>query len=194
MVKLSLGKIFRGIAFLAFAISLFSIGNIANAGHEHEVQNGKSVDATKTRLVFPIMSVDRGKKLFVGKGCVACHAVNGIGGHDAPPMDDHTNLGLLSPFDFVAKMWNHAPGMLAAQEEAFGGQIMFTGEEIADIIAFVHDDDAQHAFVEGDLTPDARKMMEHGHGGEKAPVAHAEEIGHGHAPGAAPHKDAAPHK
>ena len=67
-------------------------------------------------------------------------------------------------------------------------------EEIADIIAFVHDDDAQHAFVEGDLTPDARKMMEHGHGGEKAPVAHAEEIGHGHAPGAAPHKDAAPHK
>lgn len=189
MVKPSLNKTFRGIVFFACTIALFANGNIANAGHEHEEQNGKSALSTKTRLVFPIMNVERGKTLFVSKGCVACHAVNGIGGHDAPPMDDHTNLGLLSPFDFVAKMWNHAPGMLAAQEEAFGGQITFTGEQIADIIAFVHDDDAQHSFVESDLTPEAKKMMHHEHGGKPAPDAHAKEIGHGHAPGTAPHKD-----
>jgi cytochrome c len=189
MINLSLDKIFRGIVFSAFAIALFSVGNIANAGHEHEAQNGKSADAKKTRLVFPIMNVDRGKTLFVAKGCVACHAVNGVGGHDAQPMDDHTNLGLLSPFDFVAKMWNHAPGMLAAQEEAFGEQITFTGEQIADIIAFIHDDDAQHSFLESDLTPEAKKMMHHEHGGKKAPEAHAKDIGHSHAPGTAPHKD-----
>jgi len=194
MVKLSLDKILRSVVFLTFAIAFLAIGNVANAGHEHEGQNGNLALSKKTRLVFPIMNVERGKSLFVAKGCVACHAVNGIGGHDAPSMDDHANLGLLSPFDFVAKMWNHAPGMLAAQEEAFGGQITFTGEQIADIIAFVHDDDAQHSFIEGDLTPDAKKMMEHGHGGEKAPEAHSEEIGHGDAPGAAPHKDAVPHK
>lgn len=192
MVKPGFNKIFRGIIFLAFAtaaIAIFSIGNIANAGHEHEEQNGQLSVANKTRLVIPIMNVERGKKLFVAKGCVACHAVNGVGGHDAPPMDDHTKLGLISPFDFVAKMWNHAPGMLAAQEEAFGGQITFTGAQIADIIAFVHDDDAQHTFTESDLTPEAKKMMQHEHGGKPAPTAHAKEIGHNHAPGTAPHKD-----
>ena len=189
MVRLSLKKISRRMVFFTFAMAFLALGNTANAGHEHEEQNGKLAFSQKTRLVFPIMNVERGKKLFVAKGCVACHAVNGIGGHDAPPMDDHTNLGLLSPFDFVAKMWNHAPGMLAAQEEAFGGQITFTGEQIADIIAFVHDDDAQHSFVESDLTPEAKTMMQHEHGGKPAPDAHAKEIGHDHAPGAAPHKD-----
>jgi len=135
------------------------------------------------------MNVERGKRLFVAKGCVACHAVNGVGGHDAPAMDDHTKLGVISPFDFVAKMWNHAPGMLAAQEAAFGETVTFTGAQIADIIAFVHDDDAQHSFTEKDLTAKVRKMMQHDHGGKKAPAAHAEEIGHGHKPGTKPHKD-----
>ena len=161
----------------------------ASASHEHENQNIKKGNAKTTRLAFPIMNVERGKKLFVAKGCVACHAVNGIGGHDAPAMDDHTSLGVISPFDFVAKMWNHAPGMLAAQEEAFGGPITFSGTQIADIIAFVHDDDAQHSFTEKDLTAEAQKMMHHDHGGKKAPAAHAKEIGHGHKPGTKPHKD-----
>ena len=148
------------------------------------------------------MNVERGKRLFVAKGCVACHAVNGVGGHDAPAMDNHTKLGVISPFDFVAKMWNHAPGMLAAQEAAFGETVTFTGAQIADIIAFVHDDDAQHSFTEKDLTAKVRKMMDHGHGGAPAVEKHAPEIGHaedptkdsskpghGHAPGTKAHKD-----
>ena len=165
---------------------LFGLSSLGNAGHEHDY--GKSA-TEKTRLVLPIMNVERGKILFVAKGCVACHSVNGVGGHDAPAMDDHTRLGLISPFDFVAKMWNHAPGMLAAQEAAFGEPITFTGEQITDIIAFVHDDDAQHQFTEKDLTAKARKMMHHDHGGRPAPDAHAKEIGHPHAPGTKPHKD-----
>ncbi len=148
-----------------------------------------SAAADRTRLLLPMMKSEKGKNVFVSKGCVACHAVNGVGGHDAPPMDDHARLGPLNPFDFAAKMWNHAPGMIAAQEEAFGEQIYFTGEELADIIGFVHDDAAQHRFTEGDLTAQARKMMAHGHGGKAAPAAHAEEIGHEHAEGARPHKD-----
>jgi cytochrome c len=178
--------------FPVFAIILslvLGFTSPVSASHEHEDQNINGGSANKTRLAFPIMNVERGKRLFVAKGCVACHAVNGVGGHDAPAMDDHTSLGVISPFDFVAKMWNHAPGMLAAQEEAFGEPITFNGEQIADIIAFVHDDDAQHSFTEKDLTAVARKMMQHEHGGKKAPTAHAEEIGHGHKPGTKPHKD-----
>ena len=67
-------------------------------------------------------------------GCIACHAVNGVGGHDATNMDAHAMNGLMNPFDFAAKMWNHAPCMIAAQQGAFGEQIYFTGDDLADII------------------------------------------------------------
>jgi cytochrome c peroxidase len=126
------------------------------------------------RLVIPLMNPDRGKEIFVSKGCVACHAINGVGGHDAPPMDAHRDMGLVNPFDFAAMMWNHAPAMVAAQEEAFGEQIYFTGH------------------TEHDLTPQAQKMMHHEHGGQPAPAAHAEEVGHKphkHAPGTPAHND-----
>ena len=132
------------------------------------------------RLLFPVMNSERGKMLFLEKGCVACHAVNGVGGHDATPLDAHNMDMVMSPFDFAAKMWAMAPYMIAAQEEALGEQILFTGDELADIIGFLHDDDAQHALNEGHLTARMRKMMDHQHGAAPAPAAHAEEIGHGH--------------
>lgn len=86
----------------------------------------------------------------------------------------------MNPFDFAAKMWNHAPAMIAAQEEECGEPVRFTGGELADVIAFVHDDETQHTFGESELTPRAREMMDHGHAGEAAPDAHADEIGHHH--------------
>jgi cytochrome c len=135
------------------------------------------------------MNSERGRKLFVDKGCVACHAINGVGGHDAPNMDAHDMPGQMSPFDFAAKMWNHASGMIAAQEGALGEQIYFTGGELADIIAFIHDDEAQHRFSETDLTTEARRMMHHEHGEMPAPKAHGQELGHhDDEPGTPPHK------
>ena len=178
---------------------LLALANVGPSFAEH-VSAGQPLKPGEhgARLVIPMMDGERGKKIFVNKGCVACHAVNGVGGHDAPPMDAHKNMGLVNPYDFAAKMWNHAPAMIAAQEGAFGEQIYFTGEELADMIAFVHDDEAQHGFSEKDLSVKAVKMMEHGHGEAAAPEAHAEEVGHGgdkaegghkDAPGAPPHKD-----
>ncbi len=170
-----LGQYLPLVAFLAFVAAG---APPVQASHEHEEKNGRTTALKSTRLAMPMMDVERGKKLFVSKGCVACHAINGVGGHDAPSMDDHTKLGLVNPFDFVAKMWNHAPAMLAAQVGAFDEPINFTGDEISDVIAFVHNDKAQHAFSETDLTAKVRKMMEHGHGGKSAPDVHAEDVGH----------------
>jgi cytochrome c len=130
---------------------------------------------------MPEMNPLRGRKLFVDKGCVACHAINGVGGHDATNLDAHTMEPMMNPFEFAAKMWAMAPAMIYAQEEALGEQIQFTGDELADIVAFVHNDEAQHDFGEGDLTAQARKMMDHEHGAPGGGVeAHAEELGHGH--------------
>ncbi len=128
----------------------------------HKLNGNGSMKLTG-RLVLPKMDPIRGKKLFVSKGCVACHSINGIGGHGAPKLDAHTMDKSMNPFDFAAKMWRAAPAMIAAQEEAFGEQINFTGDELADIAAFVHNDAVQHTFKEQDLTPEARKMMNHSH-------------------------------
>ena len=182
-------KGYGGTVIAALAAACFTVvtAGAALAGH---VSSSKPIEAGHgPRLVMPIMNPERGKNLFVDKGCVACHAINGVGGHDAPPMDAHALGGLMNPFDFAAKMWNHAPGMIAAQEGAFGDQVLFTGDELADIIAFVHDDRTQHTFTEGDLTVRARKMTHHDHGDMPAPKAHAKEVGHHHAPGAPSHKD-----
>ena len=180
----------RLVTFLGISLAILTIA--ATAAYAEHVPASTGIEAGHgARLVIPMMNPDRGKALFVDKGCVACHAINGVGGHDAPPMDAHKQMGLVNPFDFAAKMWNHAPAMIAAQEEALGEQIYFTGDELADMIAFLHDDDAQHAFGERDLTDMAKKMMHHDHGGMMAPTAHAEEVGHAHAdePGTPEHKD-----
>lgn len=176
------------------AIALLGVAAIP-ATASHIVGAAPGAKDHGTRLLMPLMNPERGKRLFVSKGCVACHAINGIGGHDAPAMDAHRMDRVMNPFDFAAKMWNHAPAMIAAQEGAMGEQIYFTGNELADIIAFIHDDEAQHAFSEKDITPAARKMMHHEHGGNPAERQHAPEIGHpgGFAPGGHhPHPPATP--
>jgi cytochrome c len=154
-------------------------------------QGGEHMHGQSTRTMpgmanmrMPRMDAARGRRLFVDKGCVACHAVNGVGGHDATNLDAHTMQPMMNPFEFAAKMWRMAPYMIAAQEEALGEQILFTGDELADIIAFVHSDDEQHHFTEADLTPRARRMMHHSHGEPGGGVdAHAEELGHKHMKG-----------
>jgi cytochrome c len=131
------------------------------------------------RLMMPRMDPTQGRQLFASKGCVACHAVNGVGGHDATPLDAHTMKRVMNPFDFAAKMWRMAPAMIYAQEEALGEQILFTGEEIADIIAFVHDDEEQHKFSEADIPPRIREWMSHSHGGPGGGAeTHGDELGH----------------
>ena len=156
----------------------FSAATIAwaDVGHSDDDEHG----ATVTRLLMPIMSSSRGMDLFVDKGCVACHAVNGVGGHDASSLDAHDMDEFMNPFDLAAKMWAMAPYMIEAQEQALGEQILFTGEELADIIAFLHDDAQQHEFTEDNLTKAALEMMDHGHGEVSAVEEHEEEIGHGH--------------
>ncbi len=137
---------------------------------------GETHRPVTVRLAMPMMNAERGMYLFASKGCVACHATNGVGGHGARNLDAHTMDRVMNPFELVAKMWRMAPAMIAAQEEVLGHQILFSGEEIADIIAFVHDDNQQHDFTEAMVPPDVKKMMHHVHAPQPGPQ---KELGHG---------------
>jgi mono/diheme cytochrome c family protein len=101
----------------------------------------------------------RGRALFVSKGCVACHAINEIGGTSAPPLDAESAPGEVDPLDFVARMWRGAEPMVFMQQSLFGEQLDFTGQELADIIAFAHDPKEQRKFSEADVPPALKRLI-----------------------------------
>ncbi len=114
-------------------------------------------------LALPRMDPERGRKVFAEKGCVACHSVNGIGGEDAPPLDATLMSPMMNPFEFAAKMWRGAEAMVILQRDEIGEQIELTGQDLADIIAFVHSHKEQAKFTEADVPERIRELIEHGH-------------------------------
>ena len=112
-------------------------------------------------LTMPEMNAERGRMLFASKGCVVCHSINGIGGEDARTLDAETMDEMMNPFEFAARMWRGAAAMVELQEDELGAQIELTGEELADIIAFVHDLEEQMKFSQADIPPEVEEMMHH---------------------------------
>lgn len=122
------------------------------------------VDSTAITGIMRDMGADavRGRLLFSEKGCVLCHSVNGVGGEDAAPLDASGMQKHMNPFDLAAKMWAMAPYMIEAQEAEMGGQILFSGRELGDIVAFLHDGAEQHKFAEDTLPVYIREILRQG--------------------------------
>ncbi len=142
--------------------------------HEHSAEGHAEPDEELSGLIMPIMNPARGRLLFASKGCVACHAINGVGGEGAPPMDAVTMPRIMNPFSFAARMWRGAETMILLQQEIFGEQIEMTGRELADIISFVHNAEEQLKFSEADVPHEVLELIDHTHTGHEE---------HGHAPG-----------
>jgi|TARA_R110000772_G_scaffold178955_1_gene290358 cytochrome c len=117
-------------------------------------------------LAMPQMDPARGRALFASKGCVVCHSVNGIGGDDAPALDASSMPLMMNPFEFAAKMWRGAEAMVALQREELDETIELTGQELADIIAFVHSHKEQAIFSIADVPERMKKLMDHSGAGE----------------------------
>lgn len=105
-------------------------------------------------LILPIIDAERGRRLFVAKGCFLCHSVNGVGGIAAPALDAPEGVERLDLMDFVVRMWNGAFAMLELQALELGYQIELSGDDIADLAAFASSAEAQRTFSMDEI-PDA---------------------------------------
>ena len=109
-------------------------------------------------LVVPTMDSKRGADAFMNRGCIVCHAVNGVGGEIGPSFDAVDMPKPMNAFEFAARMWRGAPAMAQMQEDLFGEIIEIDGQELADIVAFVHDDEAQAKISANDI-PEVFKIL-----------------------------------
>jgi len=154
-VKLSL-------ALVALPLSLSAQESGSN-NNSSMMQGGQTMQPMMSPgMMMPSMDAANGRKLFAAKGCVVCHAVNGIGGKDAVALDASTKPGMTNPFDLVANMSRGASAMVDMQREELGEQIEFTGQELADIVAFLHHEQEQKKFSDADIPPKIKAMMMRG--------------------------------
>lgn len=85
---------------------------------------------------WPTPNARRGRIMFVSRGCVICHQVNGVGGKAAPALDAPAELKNFDPLEFSARMWRGAPAMTALQSVELGYVIQLDAQDIADLAAF----------------------------------------------------------
>jgi cytochrome c len=112
-------------------------------------------------VAAPELDAERGRELFVSKGCVICHSINGVGGNAigdlggkaAPSLEAEKMPMVMDPYAFFAKMWRGAASMIVLQREQLGYQIDLRGDEIGDIMAFLHDVEEQERFTPDSFVP-----------------------------------------
>ncbi len=119
-----------------------------------EVESEPNQTAEPTAIILPLVDAEDGRRLFVTKGCVLCHAVNGSGGIAAPALDAVDRSEQLDLMGFVVRMWNGAQAMIELQALELGYQIELTGEEIGHLAAFAASPEAQRGFSPKEI-PDA---------------------------------------
>lgn len=135
--------------------------------HDFAVMDGISEDdmhrtmdfLMEIGLVVPTMDSQRGAEAFMDKGCIVCHAVNGVGGEIGPAFDAAEMPQPMNAFEFAARMWRGAPAMAQMQEDLLGEMIALDGQELADIVAFVHDADAQNEVSNADIPEEFRVLV-----------------------------------
>jgi len=138
--------------------------------HKHDFEALKGMTPRRMRSIMgfmrgigiavPEMDSRRGRKLFLAKGCVVCHQVNGVGGDVGPSLDAAEMPKPMNAFEFAARMWRGAPAMIAMQKDQLGEVISLSGKELADLIAFAHDETEQKRLKAGQIPKRYRVMLD----------------------------------
>ena len=117
------------VLFVTTAMFVFAIP--ANA--ESAMSEG---DSSAAAILLPQLDADRGRRLFVDRACVVCHAVNDVGGKAGPSFDAVGDRNHVDVLAFAAGMWRGADPMIVLQAMELGYQIELTGQDLGDLAAF----------------------------------------------------------
>jgi cytochrome c2 len=101
------------------------------------LQAGNEGVATE-RVYFEPGSPRRGRDLFQTKRCIACHAIAGEGGHVGPDLGTRGREMVGSISSMAGLMWNHSQVMTAELARQAVPRATFSGQEMADIIAYLY--------------------------------------------------------
>lgn len=154
----------RSVSVVTMCVGLLLYAGAGSAGAASPAKDASPAadtadEAPGPRLVVPMLDPQKGKRLFVEKGCVLCHSVNKVGGAAGPALDAPKGGRYLDLTEFMARMWRGAFAMIDLQGMELGYQIDFTGEELGNIAAFLSDADAQKHFTERDVPDLIRDMF-----------------------------------
>ncbi len=94
--------------------------------------------ASAQRVYFEPGSPRRGREMFSGKRCDVCHAVAGKGGSGGPDLGTRGRELVGSVSAVAGVMWNHSRGMTAEFARRGIGHAKFSGQEMADVIAYLY--------------------------------------------------------
>lgn len=143
----------RRLAFVCFSsLAAAACGQAADTETVAEGAHG-------LELISRDVDSSTGRALFIEKGCVICHSVNGVGGKAAPPMDAAIGAPPIDTLDFAARMWRGAPAMIELQSIELGYTIYLTADEIADLAAFAADREEQKLLAIDQVPEDMRDSL-----------------------------------
>lgn len=101
------------------------------------LQAGNETRSTE-RVYFEPGSPRRGRDLFTAKGCSKCHSIASSGARAGPDLGTRGRELLGSVASIAGLMWNHSQGMTAEFERRGIARVSFSGQEMADIIAYLY--------------------------------------------------------
>lgn len=79
---------------------------------------------------------ERGTRVFTEKGCASCHNTGGNGSARGPNFGPHAPGASIT--ELAGRLWNHGPALRADQPTRGTRVLRLTGQEMADIIAYLH--------------------------------------------------------
>ncbi len=79
-----------------------------------------------------------GRQVFIAKGCVKCHSIQGEGGKGGEDLGKRAKLFYRSLTQIASVMWNKGPTVLAKMAQTQTGIPKFTPKEMADLLAYLY--------------------------------------------------------
>jgi molybdopterin-containing oxidoreductase family membrane subunit len=93
--------------------------------------------STQERVYFEPGSPRRGREAFTSRRCIDCHSIAGAGGHAGPDLARSGEfIGSISAI--AGLLWNHSQGMTAEFARRGIARVTFSGQEMADILAYLY--------------------------------------------------------